>query len=370
MKFTILFLLLCVILYSCNTNDTETGKHDRLIIDLDQAKRKMLFTDVVDSVHFIQLETKDECLIGAITKLQITDSLIVILDSPPSQGQVLVFNRRGDFIRKIGSIGQGPTEYLLGLDFQLFDDRIEILDNSTHLVIYNLDGQFIEKKKLESPAFKFAHNDRGHVMVGAGADDMLLVFDNQLKMATSHFPFKNAKINKLTLYPLWVNNGDIFYTQAYDNMVYKMSNGVPIPYLYMDYKEKAIPYEKLSKKEFDFSQEGNYAFTKFILETDAAMMIVTVYQDQPYVSIVDKNDRKVFSYLHNFIHNDITGETDSYPVGTAPDNYFVYNVNPSSLLNSTNVETERAEEIHELMSSIAHSSNPILMLTKFKPLKI
>src|SRR5690606_34158350 len=115
-----------------------------------------------------------------------------------------------------------------------------------------------------------------------------------------------------------------------------------IPYLYMDYKEKAIPYEKLSKKEFDFSQEGNYAFTKFILETDAAMMIVTVYQDQPYVSIVDKNDRKVFSYLHNFIHNDITGETDSYPVGTAPDNYFVYNVNPSSLLNSTNVETERA----------------------------
>ena len=107
---------------------------DKRIIDLDQAKYPDTFfldSRLYKSVKIIPLETNESCLIGYINKVQVIDNYVLIMDASIAKS-LYVFDREGRFIRKIGSVGQGPGEYVSISDFTV--DR----DNKT---VYIEDGR-------------------------------------------------------------------------------------------------------------------------------------------------------------------------------------------------------------------------------------
>lgn len=63
------------------------------------------------SVRFVPLETKTECLMGGLKQIQVTDSFIFVVTAK-RKGQVMMFDRNGKFLRKIGRYGKGPGEHI------------------------------------------------------------------------------------------------------------------------------------------------------------------------------------------------------------------------------------------------------------------
>ena len=119
---------------------------DKRIIDLDRASYPdtgFLFSTLYKSVKLIPLETNKSCLIGSIRQMQVIDNYILIMDPPNS---LYVFDREGRFIRKIGSVGQGPGEYISIADFTI--DR----ENKT---VYIQDGRLARILKYDLATGKF-----------------------------------------------------------------------------------------------------------------------------------------------------------------------------------------------------------------------
>ena len=146
MKNSLLFLLLLSV-FSCSVKQSELSLVDSdYIIDLDEKKNSSIpISTYFKSVQTIILETKGECLIGRINELQVFDGYIYVLDRLIAKS-LFVFDMNGHFIRKIGSLGNGPGEYNQLTDFTLDTENgaIFLLDFGQRVHKYHLDGTFIQ----------------------------------------------------------------------------------------------------------------------------------------------------------------------------------------------------------------------------------
>ena len=141
------------------------------MINVDDAQELMMkkYSDFFSSVHLIILDNTPQALLGSINKMEVVEDLLVMLDVEIARS-VFVFDRNGSFIRKIGSFGQGPGEYLGVYDFT-FDEghnNIMLLDSwSQKIHVY-------------------------HLQTGDYARSITLKGDDQECI----FPFKNNRLSK------------------------------------------------------------------------------------------------------------------------------------------------------------------------------
>lgn len=80
--------------------------------------------DIAESIEYIPLETKDECLIGENVYFDFDETHIII--GYYNCNTLYLFDRQGHFIRTIGTKGEGPRE---------FNGIHNIFLNSNHIVI-------------------------------------------------------------------------------------------------------------------------------------------------------------------------------------------------------------------------------------------
>ena len=99
-------------------------------------------------LQYIPLETRPECTIERIHKVELNESYIFV----NSFQKLLQFDKNGNFIRQIGSQGRGPAEYLSVIDFCVDNEKKEILIISTgRLMAFGFDGKF---KRSENISFR------------------------------------------------------------------------------------------------------------------------------------------------------------------------------------------------------------------------
>ena len=108
-------------------------------------------SEVASDVEFVQLEVTDESLLREIYGIKVSDSHILIHDI----NQVYLFARDGKFLTRVGSQGQGPSEYLHVDKVMLDEKRQEIIvsTTTTGIKVYGLDGKYkktIPNTKLEN----------------------------------------------------------------------------------------------------------------------------------------------------------------------------------------------------------------------------
>jgi hypothetical protein len=99
---------------------------------------------IFSDIRIVPLETKEECLISNIVKVQFYKDKFFLHDK--SQ-KLLVFNTNGRFLSEIGKKGRGPGEFLELRDFDIDNDgNIYILDfQKIHK--FNIDGKFLSSFK-------------------------------------------------------------------------------------------------------------------------------------------------------------------------------------------------------------------------------
>ncbi len=100
-------------------------------------------SDLVKKCEMIPLETNESSLFESVYHIGISDNYIAI----HSRGQmpIKLFDRKGKFIRNIGSIGKGPGEFssLYGMQLDEPNNRVYLTPfaNAKELIVYSLDNR-------------------------------------------------------------------------------------------------------------------------------------------------------------------------------------------------------------------------------------
>ena len=120
--------------------------NDIFIVDLDKAEKKdtLFLSTLFKSVKCIPLETNDNSLLGGMDKVLVYKDVIYVLDNSIAKG-LFVFDGKGNFVRQIGKIGNGPGEYSRIYDFTIDTDNnnILILGERGKILFYDiLTGQY------------------------------------------------------------------------------------------------------------------------------------------------------------------------------------------------------------------------------------
>ena len=144
-----LLSLLLILFTSCIITNRDE-KLTRIVLnstsDID-LKFEYPLEKISDSVVPIPLETNDQCLIKEITDIQESKGFLWIV----SDGKLYQFTSNGRFVKMIGTVGQGPEEYISVWDMQVNNqqEQVVILDYfGRKIMTYNFDGQLLSAQSL------------------------------------------------------------------------------------------------------------------------------------------------------------------------------------------------------------------------------
>jgi len=114
-------IMLLVLITSCTGGNRQKPVP---VIDLQNPveTRDLYLSELIDDIHIVKLETKDEILLGQYTNYLVGERHIITIDSD----KILQFSYNGGFVRTLAKAGNGPDEFLRAEAFAL-DDKNGIL---------------------------------------------------------------------------------------------------------------------------------------------------------------------------------------------------------------------------------------------------
>jgi hypothetical protein len=147
----VLCFAFCSLFFVSCSQHQEADKEQSILFEFAN-RSEIRFSDIANDIHYVKLEFTDECPIRNIKKIRYVDKKFYLLDDYLT---VYVFDESGRFIRMVGSIGQGPGEYLGARDFDVFSTSCYIFPNNNGncLLEYDLAGIFQRYIKTEFDIF-------------------------------------------------------------------------------------------------------------------------------------------------------------------------------------------------------------------------
>lgn len=249
-----LFVLFLSILISCKDKKVATDAKTDIHVDVSTAQIRN-YEPLLDSVTYIPLETKSECLIGQIGKMYVTPAYIIIFDS--KQTEILLFDRKGKFVRKIGTKGRGPQEYLFFNEIcynakdQLIYAHERYLDK---MFVYNLEGELLKQIKSNYQFNSFCKTEAGFWIYSCFKDNnpegfnLMLLDESMQHMKIGMFPQNPAFIN-VTFDRTFCQdtNGITYFAYPTSNIIYRLSGENVVADYRINFGEKNMQYSELAK---------------------------------------------------------------------------------------------------------------------------
>jgi hypothetical protein len=265
----VIWLLICLFLSGCRQNKSDRAS-DITVIDVVSQLGKYEAIPVsrfVTELEYIPLETNDNCLIGTVEELRglvVTPTHIFIACNSPSS--CYVFGRDGKFIRKIGSVGQGPGEFthLTGLSIDE-KNRMAYIETVWTVLEYSWDGVF--RQSITKPnsmsdtpldAVYFVHDSLfiGHILNFAGNENynfclfdksgrVVKSFDNHIKLNRTRLRYTDVDA-AMTPYRLSEN---IYVKEIATDTLYCLNKqNELVPQFVFDVGKYAVKKEKRGDK--------------------------------------------------------------------------------------------------------------------------
>ena len=145
-----ILLLLIITLLGCSSNKKQEpiSKSGVPVINLSEdvsTVPSLLLSESAEKLEIVPLEMTDQSMLGEIRRIQVTDHNIWI--DHGREFYIYRFSRTGKFLNRIGSIGQGPGEYVNYLTFLVDEDKKEvyIIANTNGVLAYDFEGNFKRK---------------------------------------------------------------------------------------------------------------------------------------------------------------------------------------------------------------------------------
>jgi hypothetical protein len=197
MKHLIIYLIIIVFSITCKYNEETTTiqKTDdfKTLVIYSKENTILNYSQFIDSIDYIPLETSDKALIGDnVFKIIYAKQRYFVFD----ETKVFVFDNNGKYLLQAGSKGHGPNEMIWPTDF--FVDTIK-----NTIEILSVGDNKINKYNL------FTGDYTGSINIGFQADN-----------------FCKTDSNKYIFYGNFINPSDkktinnlLFYNSSYDSII-------------------------------------------------------------------------------------------------------------------------------------------------------
>jgi hypothetical protein len=337
----------------------------------------------IDSCHLVKLETKQNCLIGTIKDIQFAANKIFVLNSILGENEVLVFDRSGFFLNKIGSKGQGPHEYLSLNSFCInkFKNYVIIFDTYKREVHkYDYTGKYLESLPLKAECglvikSRFISKDRMLCVNGINSRTSTIVFESDEN-------FDNLNIvlsSNLTHNGLYVfadnpvTTDGKYFLEPLSNIVYQYDDKLATPTFKInlhvkDYNpEKEMIYGGDYGKLFLSSLQKGFFPLSGIIENKKYLFFV----QNGYFTLWDKKSNKGVSSICTLS----SATNNILPLTGCDITYGVENEFVSILTNSHYTEAQKYyktnkiqanREITKLLNEHNSEDNPTIAFYYFK----
>jgi len=331
---------------------------------------------------YIPLETTGESIIKKIDKIYVTDSFILIFDSKLSE--ILLFNKKGKFIRKFGKKGQGPGEHIMFHDIFFEESTGLVYAEEAYkrsIFIYNMSGKLVNEISTNNFWFRsFIKVEKGYWIYSCyergnpNIYNLMLVDNNFHKIIKGYLPQK--KFFRTTIGTTFVQNDkkESFFIYPNSNIIYQIKDENIIPLYSIDFGVKTIPYSKIPylNTESEYSKlvnENGYLGDIDNFHFSGNNFYFTFgemkKQSKRYSACYDIDRAKVEvynSYLEykplNYKKSTFKHITFIQPIGTFKDG-LIYTLNPWDLMENDFLTLKNKSTI-----PIQVDSNPILFFLK------
>lgn len=250
-------------LFFIKCTDSSKSKLNTIRI-ADFPNSELNLSDFSKSVELIPLETHPEGLIMEIVDLQISDGIIFILDL---NSRLLAFDRKGKFIGRIGTEGEGPGEYKYVRNFAVDSTSGRIfLATNRGLLIFSNEFEFIEEDQTLRDLYYIAIVENGLWTISQSfekpvkegfANETFLHFRDSNYQNQDSIPFRTVILKNKTAasYPFknFISNRNesvFIYTPVLTN------EGFIRDTLYQIVNRKLIPHLKLEFEQPHFNEKG------------------------------------------------------------------------------------------------------------------
>jgi hypothetical protein len=396
MKVKMLLSIILVSIISCKNNPKNYNENYlRINVDTKGPFQNSLL-DIVDIEDVIKLETVPNSVIAHIERLVCDNNNFYILDNRLKR--VVVFDKKGKYIRNIGRVGKGPTEFFDPMDISVsqVDNSLAILDGDRgrSILLYKLDGTFVKKIKIPFYCSKFQMISKERFVVYKNNTPFkdqrsnIYVIDGKGNIISQGCSFPEILDDLcFTSFNLVNNyNGITNAISPFNDTIYRIEEDHIYPEFYIDYSQAKLTLEyqaelfiKCNRDVRNFTDKLNQSnlvsmFTMLVRNKNT-LFFAYWKNNKTYSVYYDILNKKLQLYNHSNI-NDIYYHTG--PIASISDDKFVNVVYPYNLKNSPGVsmrlnylkqkDAREYERYMETLGKLNIDDNPALIITKMKSL--
>jgi hypothetical protein len=353
-----------ILLLSCCNKKRQNDDENIFTINIESEKivKSIKFSELITDCKYVPLETTEECLIGQLNKVEVSNNEIFVLDSRSARA-IYRFSKEGKFLNQIAEQGHGPGEYVQPDDISIdvTTGEIAILDRMK-IYFYKPDNTYLRDIILPVYSYKIAWYD--HRIATYSRDDNDLVLLNENGKQKEVF-FKNDEAKKMVMnYPFQpYNEKELLYFAYFDYTIYNISEYSVTPHVKFIFDERMFTDKDIKLLKSDSKSEDNFVWIKYYNENSTHIYMVYLYKRTPYMVIYDKSNSTTTIVDIIGIKNDITFMHEPpLIVGVDVNDYFVAQFDYNDVFSPD----ELKKIIGTQADSLNEMSNPILLFFKFK----
>ena len=415
------FSSLCILLSGCNTqtgsnkqkeSGSKTIESDQISemeqkmlsyeseitkinIDLDSKSQSSLaLNDIIESIEYIPLETKDECIIGTISRnfhFEISDGYILVQCS--KAGRYYLFNRKGRFVAQIGNIGEGPGEYLFTTNPYFIDEEnkqiVLFAINPDRYIYYDMTGKHIKTVHSENKDISERTGGRTKKLYDEGLLLMIpnlgdvpfsyTILDDNFNTVAQH-----VKPVQYTRNPnFMVSTGEPFSYYIYGNKMHVRNNNLNDTLYFFANSQRIIPKYTINAGIYevttDMLNDENIFKRSFLNMTSAFestdyLFIQYAFQRKSYYCYYDKSQQKLFHFeSETGISNDFDGGLVLWPLQQYNDLLYTFydaHLFEEHVEKSNKIQPKGSQgsikNLKDFSSKLDPDDNPVLVIAKLK----
>ena len=373
-----LVLLLCL---SC-TNTAKKGKDIQKINIIDNLSNNQAIklSTIASGIEYVALETNGESLLpGRITCYSSSDHIVVF-----GLRMCYVFDRKkGNFVRQIGSRGQGTGEYLFPYSrfWDAENEQVCFLGNGCYL-FHNIDGTLSHQTIPFKPSMsQFVQYEDTYVGYISNADSYATI-------RIAFFDKKGVLVDSIPNYRSWkrtvtgfggsgdtdnwvyVFDKNMYYKDLFCDTLYQIKDFKLHPRYVFNTGGLAVPYELQEGGRFDQFGNGSDKYEKYmnitkILEDNRYMYIAFDFKKNDYKFVYDKKEGNQMTIpLHGF-ENDLDGGLPFWPEQMISGNEMMCSFTAEQLLKLDKSKITN-EKLKNLLNNLKEDDNPVVAIVTLK----
>ncbi len=383
------YLLVFFLLFSCKS-------HQNTLYEFDPRKlnqNKITLSEIADDIRYIPMDNSFPMGLIYRPRYFINNSIYI---SALNTG-IMVFDRKGKLLRKIGSIGRGPGEYTSYYQFTVDDKRetVYVLDGSLNLIkVYSKTGVFLRSISLREygegvDAIEF-YNSKLFIsyplqFFGVKYDWIILdTLGNLVKKKERTIPSFTS--NWLIGGGMYKFENRIYHWNPFNDTVFSI-----LPDLNYETSFLISPGEhRLPRSDFDIAKQFSLFFHPYSMFETRRFLVTDYFFKKRIIALIDKKSNiSYLTYLESWkatvgekliggIFNDLDGG-----VMFQPESYYVEDnreymfglINPyqiKALVKSNEFKSsipkylEKKKELVKLADSLKETDNPVFVLVRMK----